>query len=322
MIPSTPHGKPRVALALGSGGARGMAHIGVIAALQEAGFSISAIAGSSMGALIGGIHALGRLEVYQDWVSSLDRLDVLRLVDWTLRGPGLIKGDRIINTVRDLVGDADIESLPIGFTAVATDLERQREVWLSRGPLFDAIRASIAIPTVFHPHAVDGHLLVDGGLLNPVPVTPLLRESYDVLVAVSLDGARRGMAPPPPAPAAGPYRQRIAGFVQHLIGRDDANGHDAETPLPAPGLIGLMGQSLELMQGNLARLRLAAYRPDLLIELPRDSCALYEFYRAGEMIALGHAEATRALKGWKPSLSSAEGRAGDHGSPQDLPAHD
>lgn len=288
--------KPRVALALGSGGAKGLAHIGVIAALEEAGFEIGAISGSSMGALVGGIYALGKLEVYRDWVCSLDKLDVLRLVDWTLTGAGLIKGERIIDTVRDLVGEAAIEALPISFTAVATDLDRQREVWISNGPLFDAIRASIAIPSVFHPHVVDGRRLVDGGLLNPVPVTPLLRERYDHLIAVSLDGPRRGHATPANEPVPrGPHRQRFARFVQHLT------GHAPAKPAPShaePNWISLIGQTLDMMQGNLARLRLAAYRPDLLIELPRDCCALYEFYRAEEMIALGHAEAAHLLADW------------------------
>lgn len=301
--------RPRVALALGSGGAKGLAHIGVIRALQEAGFEITAIAGSSIGALIGGIHALGQLDVYRDWVCSLDKFDVLRLVDWTFTGAGLIKGERIIDTVRDLVGESDIGALPVSFTAVATDLERQREVWISRGPLFDAIRASIAIPTVFHPYEIDGRLLVDGGLLNPVPVTPLLRERYDYLVAVSLDGPRLGRSETEAhaSPASrGPYRQRIASFVQHLIGR----GGDEEMArtggdVPKRSWIGLLEQSLEVMQGNLARLRLAAYRPDLLVELPGDCCAVYEFYRAEEMIALGHSEATRMLAEWRMTQSLA-----------------
>ena len=322
---ATPVARPRVALALGSGSAKGMAHIGVIAALEEAGFEISAIAGSSIGALVGGVYALGKLAVYRDWVCSLDKLDVLRLVDWTLTGAGLIKGERIIATVRDLVGESDIENLPIGYTAVATDLERQREVWISRGPLFDAIRASIAIPTVFHPYEIDGRRLVDGGLLNPVPVTPLLRERYDYLIAVSLDGPRRGNSKPVAEPAPrGPYRQRFTGFVQYITGHH-APVEPGPKPAHEPNWISLMSQTMDMMQGNLARLRLAAYRPDLLIELPGDCCAVYEFYRAEEMIALGHAEAAHLLAGWPNAHALPVGatapvvahgnsdRGGDHG---------
>ncbi len=161
--------KPSVALALGAGGAKGLAHIGAIEEIEAQGFRIVAIAGSSMGALIGGIHAMGKLDVYRDWVCALARLDVLRMVDWTFSGGGLIKGERIIGTLRGLIGDILIEELPMAFTAVATDLDREREVWLRRGSLFDAIRASIAVPTVFRPHHIKGHRMVDGALLNPVP---------------------------------------------------------------------------------------------------------------------------------------------------------
>ena len=295
-------GRPRVALALGSGGAKGLAHIGAIEALEVAGYAIVAIAGSSMGALVGGIYAAGRLGIYRDWVTSLAKMDVLRLVDWTLSGPGLIKGERIIGALRELVGEVDIEQLAIPFTAVATDLERQREVWISSGPLFEAIRASIAIPTLFHPHLLHGRRLVDGGLLNPVPVTPLLRERFDYLVVVSVDGPAEAAPPPPEAPPRGPYRQKISALVEQLLGRGAA-------PLRhEPGRMELMGQALDLMQANLAHLRLAANRPDLLIEIPRNACAIYEFYRAEEMIALGRERADRAIAAWRgPGATAVRG---------------
>ncbi|PKL96963.1 MAG: serine protease, partial [Gammaproteobacteria bacterium HGW-Gammaproteobacteria-7] len=136
----------RVALVLGAGGARGLAHIGAIQALLRREYQIAAIGGSSMGALIGGVHAAGRLDAYRDWACALERSDVFRLLDFTFGNPGFIKGERVINAIRELVGDHRIEDLPIPYMAVATDLKRQREVWLTRGPLFDAIRASIAIP--------------------------------------------------------------------------------------------------------------------------------------------------------------------------------
>ncbi len=286
--------RPRIALALGSGGAKGLAHIGAIEALEAAGFAIVAFAGSSMGARVGFIHAAGRLDVYRDWATSLAKMDVLRLVDWTLSGPGLIKGERIIGALRELVGEVDIEQLAIPFTAVATDIERQREVWISSGPLFEAIRASIAIPTLFHPQILNGRRLVDGGLLNPVPVTPLLRERFDYLVVVSVDGPAEAAPAPPEVPPRGPYRQKIAALVEQLLGRGAAPAVPRE-----PGWMELMGQALDLMQANLAHLRLAAYRPDLLIEIPRNACAIYEFYRAEEMIALGRERAERALATWR-----------------------
>lgn len=289
------HAKPAIALALGTGGARGLAHVGAIEAITAAGYRIVAVSGSSMGALIGGIYAAGKLDVYRDWVCALQKMDVLKLVDWTLSGGGLIKGDRIINILRDLIGRMDIEELPIPFTAVATDLDREREVWLTRGPLFDAIRASIAIPTIFRPHPLYGHRLVDGGLTNPLPVTPLLLQTAsDFTVAVNVNGPREALPPPPPAPRprAG-LRGKVASFVARTIRHNGDHAHE-------PGWMDTLTQALDLMQENLTRFRLAADRPDLVIEVPRNACAVYEFYRAAELIELGRERATQALAAWQP----------------------
>ncbi len=290
-----PH-RPTVALALGAGGAKGLAHIGVIEEIEAQGFQIVAIAGASMGALIGGIHAAGKLDVYRDWVCALAKLDVLRLVDWTFTGGGLIKGEKIIETMRGLIGDVQIEELPLTFTAVATDIDRGREVWLSRGGLFDAIRASIAIPTVFRPHLIDGRRLVDGALLNPLPVTPLIRETADYLIAVSVDGPAVTATPPEPpiqpTAAENGYRHRIGEFIGRMIPR-------GETRPREPGTFELLAQSMDLMQANLSRLRLAAYAPDLLIQLPHNMALAYEFYRARELIELGRVQARAALANWQ-----------------------
>ncbi|CAM5298324.1 patatin-like phospholipase family protein [Rhodanobacter lindaniclasticus] len=295
--PQTPANErqPTVALALGAGGAKGLAHIGVIEEIEAQGFRIVAIAGSSMGALIGGIHAMGKLDVYRDWVSALAKFDVLRLVDWTFSGGGLIKGERIIGTMRGLIGDTLIEELPLAFTAVATDLDRGREVWLSRGNLFDAIRASIAVPTVFRPHHLHGHRMVDGALLNPVPVTPLIGSNADYVLAVSVDGPAEAIAAPEPAESppeqdAG-YRHRIGEFIGRLMPRGEGQPRE-------PGTFDTLNQSMDLMQANLARLRLAAYEPDLLITLPRNIASVYEFYRARELIEHGRLRARQALAAW------------------------
>jgi len=285
--------RPTVALALGAGGAKGLAHIGVIEELERQGYRISAIAGSSMGALIGGIYAMGKLPVYRDWVCKLARFDVLRLVDWTFRG-GLIKGEKIIETLRELIGDARIEDLPLAFTAVATDIDREREVWLTRGQLFDAIRASIAIPTVFRPHTIDGRRLVDGALLNPVPVTPLIRERADVLFAISLDGPAERLAVVQAAPErdADATPETRPGLFSRLL----AHGEPSPPRVHEPGALELLTQAMDLMQANLSRMRLAAYQPDLLIEIPRDAAATYEFYRAAELIELGRTCTRKALE--------------------------
>ena len=178
----------RIALSLGGGGARGYAHIGVIEVLEERGYEVVAVAGTSMGALVGGLHAGGVLPEYTRWVTSMSQRDVLRLLDPTVRGPGAIRGDKVIGRVAELLDGARIEDLPIPFTAVATDLLARREVWFQRGPVDAAIRASVALPTVFPPVMLNGRLLVDGGLMNPIPLDPLASVRADALVAVSLAG--------------------------------------------------------------------------------------------------------------------------------------
>jgi NTE family protein len=289
----------RVALVLGAGGARGLAHIGVIEALQARGFVIAAIAGSSIGALVGGICAAGRLDDYRDWICALERSGVLRLLDFTFGHPGLIRGERVIGVMQELVGDHLIEELPIPFTAVATDLARQREVWFNRGRLFDAIRASIAIPMVFTPHRIAGRELVDGGLLAPVPIAATRQYSVDLVVAVDVNAhtpplLHRPAAPEAPlltplAPPDPSLRARVSAMIDGLLDKR------APTP-PQPGLLDLMSRSLDTMQAQLSRLQLALDPPDLLIRVPRESCMFHEFWRAREMIELGREAAERALQ--------------------------
>lgn len=196
-----------VSLVLGSGGARGLVHIGVIQWLTENGYSIRSISGSSIGALVGGIYATHKLEVYAEWVLALERMHVLRLLDPTIGRSGLFKGERIINVLRELIGDCDIEDLPISFTAVATDLDSGQEVWLRKGKLFDAIRASIATPLVFTPVRHGDRTLLDGAVVNPVPVAPTIDDATDLTIAVDLSGppadpgnprAASSMSPSPP----------------------------------------------------------------------------------------------------------------------------
>jgi len=326
-----------ISLVLGSGGARGYAHIGAIEELCAQGFEIRSIAGASMGALVGGVYAAGKLEAYRDWVRALQRIDVLRLLDWTFRG-GLIKGDRIIDKLRSLIGEINIEQLPISYTAVAVDLLAQREVWFSRGSLFDAIRASIAIPAVFRPHRYEGRSLVDGGLLNPVPITPTLRDLTDCTIAVDInapaealngDGGTRlegesvipdagaeaphEVLPPPDAPpepassaladaSAPTYRQRIAEFIDGMMLKSDkkaeANGQDD------PGMLETFARSLDVVQETITRFKLAAQPPDLVVPIPRNACAFYEFHRADEMIELGRLRTREALRHFRPPTRS------------------
>jgi NTE family protein len=256
-----------VSLALGSGGARGLAHIGVIQWLTENGYAIHSIAGTSMGALVGGIYAARKLEVYADWVRALERVHVLRLLDPTIGRPGIFKGERIISVLRDLIGDCDIEALPISFTAVATDLDSGQEVWLRSGKLFDAIRASIATPLVFTPVRHGHRTLIDGAVVNPVPVAPTLDDATDLTIAVDLSGPAELRAVPPPR------------------GRKE----------PSRGLLDVAFAAMQTMQDTIADLRLSAYSPDVTIEVPRNACGFFEFWRADELIALGRARAAAAF---------------------------
>jgi len=316
--------KPTISLVLGSGGARGYAHIGVIEELLAQGYEIRSISGASMGALIGGVYAAGKLDGYRDWVRELQRFDVLRMLDWTFSGGGLIKGDRIVDKLRELIGEMNIEDLPIAYTAVAVDLQAQREVWFSRGSLFDAIRASIAIPTVFRPHRYEGRMLVDGGLLNPVPITPTLRDLTDCTIAVDLNApaetpeviaadapidpaqiepASEGVpvvADAPPAengeqPSAQGYKQKITELLGGLLEKRDKKDEPADA-----GLLETFARSLDVVQATITRFKLAAQPPDLLVPIPRNAAAFYEFHRAHELIELGRVRMRLALQDFKP----------------------
>lgn len=196
-------GRETVALALGGGGARGYAHIGVIEVLEERGYEIVAIAGTSMGALVGGLHGARALDRYAAWVRTLTQRDVVRLLDPTVRGAGAFRGDKVFAKVGELLGDRRIEDLAIPFTAVATDLLTGREIWFRHGPVVTAARASIAIPSFITPIAVGDLLLADGGLLNPVPVSAITPSNADLTIAVCL------------------AQEHLAGHAPVRIGRED-----------------------------------------------------------------------------------------------------
>jgi NTE family protein len=288
----------QVTLVLGSGTARGLAHIGVIRVLEEAGFRVSAVTGTSMGALVGGIYAAGKLDNYIEWVRSLTKRDILRYLDVSFSATsGILKGDLIIEALRDLVGDVSIENLPIPFIAVATDLSARKEVWLTKGNLFEAIRASSAIPGVFTPWRIAGRWLVDGGLLNPVPVAPATQVLTGITIAVDVSGprsanplgenaARRYQQPPQ-------LRKKIDEFLESIQNR---LGAESPTASVRPALSDVLLNSFETMQEALTRYKLAANPPDLLISIPKNICAAHEFYRASELIEAGAWWARRALE--------------------------
>ncbi|MBS7660707.1 patatin-like phospholipase family protein [Pseudomonas lalucatii] len=219
----------RVALVLGAGGARGYAHIGVIEELEARGYEIACIAGCSMGAVVGGIYAAGKLKEYRDWTQSLDYLDVLRLLDVSFR-LGAIRGERVFGHIREIIGEIDIEDLPIPFTAVATDLTNQQEIWFQEGCLHQAMRASAAIPSLFTPVIQGKRMLVDGGLLNPLPIVPVVSSHCDLIVAVNLNSTNQKHYELPvierPLALKGRFDQMMTSLGSHLPSFRRKNGDD------------------------------------------------------------------------------------------------
>jgi NTE family protein len=287
--------KPKtVSLVLGSGGARGHAHIGVIRALEEMGFEVRNIAGTSMGACIGGIYAADKLETYTEWAYRLDKGDVVKLLDFSFSWQSVFKGERIIEVLQELIGERSIEDLDKRFTAVATSLDEQREVWLNSGDLFTAIKASTAVPGVFAAVKLNGRVLVDGGLVNPIPIAPTLNDSTDLTIAVSLSGLEEDYTPPGTNERSddqNSYRERITQFLNKLLESGNPSPENDESDAAD-----LVIRSIDVMQGAIARLKLAAYAPDKTIEIPRNACSFFEFHRAEEMAELGYERACVALK--------------------------
>jgi len=323
----------RVALSLGSGGARGYAHIGVINELRDRGHDVVGVAGSSMGALVGGLEAAGKLDEFTAWATSLTQRAVLRLLDPSLTSAGVLRADKILDAVREILGDAVIEDLAIPFTAVATDLIAGKSVWLQRGPVDAAIRASIAIPGVIKPHVLDGRLLADGGILDPLPMAPLAAVNADLIIAVSLGGDDPTRSTPEPIPGPGPTTERLSRmwrnttalldtttarslldtpaaktvlsrFANDGVEVDDHDDH-TETVVPRLGGFEVLNRAIDIAQAALMRHTLSAYPPDLLIEVPRTVARSLEFHRAEEVIDIGQELAAAALDTLAPRTSHA-----------------
>ncbi len=306
----------RVALALGSGGARGYAHIGVIGELRERGYDVVGIAGSSMGALVGGLYAAGKLDEFAGWARSLTQRAVLRLLDPKITAAGVLRAEKILDAVRDILGEVTIEDLPIPYTAVTTDLLTGKSVWLQRGPVDAAIRASIAIPGVILPHVLDGRLLADGGILDPLPMAPIAAVNADLTIAVSLSGSESGGRDGPVDAGAGARAEwltRMWRSTTALFDATAAKSGDSEDELvdaareasvPKLGSFEVMNRTIDIAQAALARHTLAAYPPDVLIEVPRTACRSLEFHRAAEVIDIGHTLARNALDDYEADLAT------------------
>jgi len=284
----------KISLVLGSGGARGYAHIGAIEEIVKRGYEIVAISGSSMGALIGGLYACGKLDEYKNWVLTLDFLDVIKLLDISFAPSGLIKGDRVFEKLESIIGDILIEDLPIDFTAVATDLLKQKEVWFQKGKLIDAIRASIAIPTFFTPKNINGRVFVDGGIVNPLPIAPVMSEICDLTIAINLNSNKPLIKHIKLSKKEEKEKERAKNFFEELLENAQKKFENIKKEEEL-NYLSIISRSIDTMQNILSNYKIAGYRPDILIEIPKDSAMFYEFHRAKELIRLGQKIAKDAL---------------------------
>ncbi len=280
--------KKTVSLVLGSGGARGYAHIGVIEELLTHRYEIKSISGSSMGALVGALYACGKLEEFKKWVLGLNLLDVAQLVDFSFTGTGLIQGDKVFTAIEEIIGDIMIEDLPIPFTAVATDLIKQKEVWIQKGKLIDAVRASVAIPTVFTPKKVGERQLIDGGVLNPLPIAPTVADDTDLTIAVNLSAH---IAKDYKIHIPKKEREKVTKmeeiFFEMAQKAEELFSRKKKSTFNEMGMFDIMGRTIDIMQNAVLECKMAGYSPDIIIGIPNDACGFYEFNKAYEMIELG-----------------------------------
>lgn len=317
MPPETNAYQPRIGLALGSGSARGWAHIGVIRKLLEYGVVPDLVAGTSIGALVGGAWVSGHLDRLENWVRDLGRADILRLMDARLSGGGFLHGERLMEALARHVENPELTELPTPFAAVATDLGTGREIWLRSGKMLEAVRASIALPGLFTPAYQDGRWLVDGGLVNPVPVSLCRAMGADLVIAVNLNGdiVGRHFAPRSKAdaldedaagdeplegqePASGGrdslvqvltrLRSGLGTRLDSLISSLARRGETAE-----PGLFDALAGSINIVQDRLTRSRMAGDPPDVLVTPRLSDIRLMEFDRAAEAIAEGKEAVSR-----------------------------
>ncbi|MCK5293354.1 MAG: patatin-like phospholipase family protein [Arcobacteraceae bacterium] len=290
-----------VSLALGSGGARGYAHIGVIEELENQGYKIESIAGSSMGALIGGLYAVGKLDEFKKWVFRLDYYDIYKLINLSSIQGGLVDASQVFDRIALMIGDVNIEDLPIKYTAVATDLTTQKEVLFTEGRLIDAIRASISIPTIFEAVIKDDMILVDGGVINPLPINVIALDDTHLKIAVNMDANIKNKyninIPKEYQTSEEILYDRFTKFIekaeayvpkQLLQMTDTRNLKEIEiAKRPNKDIFFILGRTVDIAQGVLSKYSIQNYKADIIINISRESCEFYQFTKAYKMIEIG-----------------------------------
>ena len=300
-----------VSLVLSSGGARGIAQIGVIEGLKSQGFEIRSIAGSSIGAFVGGMYALGKLDDYKDFVCNLDKLDVFKLIDFTFSTTGFIRGERVISELTKRLDDGNIEDFKIHFAAVATDILNNEEIVFEQGSLFYALRASTAIPTVVKPIRTEDRLLVDGGVLNPIPVKHVRRTPDDLLVVVNVNHNSPYTKPPRKTKQEQKRESDILKNVSLFMEKWADLFPNKKSAPKKLGFFDLINRSFDLMQDQLTTLMLESYKPDIVVNISRKVCGTFEFYRSKELIDLGRRTFMESLQNYrKNECTDAQQRAG------------
>ena len=299
-----------VSLALGSGGARGLAHIGVIQVLQEEGFKIGNIAGSSMGACVGGIYCANKLETFTDWVLTLNRRETLRLMDFTMSTQGVIKGQKVLEHLKGMLGEIRIEDFDIPYTAVATDVKSKQEVWMRNGDLYSVIRASSSIPTLMMPSKLGERILIDGGVLNPLPLEPLVPKTTDLLVAVNINAnseghkryteveVKEGDQREQTEEETKAYTTRMVNTVMGWLNmkKTESTDKNQESTL---NYLGMLNKTYDFMQDRMCEQSIEIHRPEIVVNIPRHVGTTLEFYRAEEMVEEGRMAAKKAIDAWK-----------------------
>lgn len=285
----------KVHLVLGSGGARGMAHIGVIEMLQQDGYEIVEVVGCSMGAVVGAMFCAGYLNEYKNWLLSLTKSGVFGLFDLTITTQGFVKGEKIFNKLQEFTGDQNIEDLKIPFTAVATDILNRREVHFTSGNVYKALRASIAIPGVFTPVVNATAILIDGGVLNPLPVNLIHKKEDAIVVAVNINATPAEtikQVSKEPEPDGNNYRDWLSKFP--VVGKKE--NLVEKSSIPKLTMFDLLNTSYDFTQDRLTELMVQYHPPEILVEIPRNSCNIFEFYRAKEMIEVGKSAYVKAVR--------------------------
>ncbi|MTI22337.1 phospholipase [Fulvivirga sp. RKSG066] len=288
--------KKQVHLVLSSGGARGVAHIGVIEALLEEGFEIKSIAGSSMGAVVGGVYAAGKLPEYREWMCNLDKIDVFKLMDFTFSMQGFVRGERVFNQMKSFIPECNIEDLNIPFTAVATNIINKEEVIFRSGSLYKALRASASIPSVLKPVLLDDMELVDGGVINPIPIQHVQPEDGDLVVVSDVNAD----VPCTMVEPTLTEKSRFAPLLEKWNTLFPKNNNKTKRL----SYFDLIAKSIDLMQDRISTLTLNQSKADIVVAISRETCGTFEFYRSKELINYGKSEFKKELS--KYGLQSIE----------------